>query len=141
MSTRGPSFNDVTVGDSLPELSVDITVTLIVAGAIASRDFTRVHHDKSAAQATGMQDVFMNILTTNGLVGRFVTDWAGPNARIKGLSIKLGTPNLPGDAMKMSGTVKAKDEAEGTVDVDVTGTNSWGDHVTATVKVELPKEA
>jgi hypothetical protein len=43
--------------------------------------------------------------------------------------------------MKMSGTVKAKDEAEGTVDVDVTGTNSWGDHVTATVKVELPKEA
>ena len=141
MSTRGPNFNDVTVGDSLPELSVDITVTLVVAGAIASRDFTRVHHDKSAAQATGMQDVFMNILTTNGLVGRFVTDWAGPNARIKGLSIKLGTPNLPGDAMKMSGTVKAKDEAEGTVDVDVTGTNSWGDHVTATVKVELPKEA
>ncbi len=141
MSTWGPNFNDVTVGDSLPELSVDITVTLVVAGAIASRDFTRVHHDKSAAQATGMQDVFMNILTTNGLVGRFVTDWAGPNARIKGLSIKLGTPNLPGDAMKMSGTVKAKDEAEGTVDVDVTGTNSWGDHVTATVKVELPKEA
>ena len=31
----------------------------------------------------GMQDVFMNILTTNGLVGRYVTDWAGPDARVR----------------------------------------------------------
>ncbi len=53
---------------------------MIVAGALASHDFTAVHHDKAAAQAQGMQDVFMNILTTNGLVGRYVTDWAGPNA-------------------------------------------------------------
>ena len=141
MASRSVTLADVKVGTRLPEQAIDITVALIVGGALASRDFTPVHHDKAAAQATGMQDVFMNILTTNGLVGRYVTDWAGPDAMLRGVNIKLGTPNLPGDTMKMSGTVKAKDEAEGVVEIDVAGTNSWGDHVTGTVKVALPKGA
>jgi acyl dehydratase len=82
----------------------------------------------------------MNILTTNGLVGRFVTDWAGPDARITSVAIRLGTPNLPGDTMKLRGTVKGKNQAKGTVEVDVKGANAWGNHVTGTVVVELPKE-
>ena len=69
------------VGDVLPEVAVDITAKLIVAGAIASRDFQDVHHDKDAAQRLGTPDIFMNILTTNGLVGRYLTDWAGEGAR------------------------------------------------------------
>ena len=119
MATESIRIDDVEVGTALPEQSIDITVTLIVGGALASRDFTPVHHDKAAAQATGMQDVFMNILTTNGLVGRYVTDWAGPDAVLRGVSIKLGTPNLPGDTMKMTGTVKGKDDDEGVVEVDI----------------------
>ncbi len=139
MATESIRIDDVEVGTALPEQSIDITVTLIVGGALASRDFTPVHHDKAAAQATGMQDVFMNILTTNGLVGRYVTDWAGPDAVLRGVTIKLGTPNLPGDTMKMTGTVKGKDDAESVVEVDIAGSNSWGDHVTGTVRVALPK--
>ena len=135
------TFADVAVGATLPELPIPITTTLIVAGALASRDFTNLHHDKAAAQAGGMQDVFMNILTTNGLVGRYVTDWAGPNAVVKRVAIKLGAPNLPGDTMKMTGTVKKKDDAAATIEVEVAGRNSWGDHVTGTVVVALPKKA
>ena len=112
MSFESPSFDSVKVGDALPPLSIAITPSLIVGGAIASRDFTPVHHDADAARAQGMQNVFMNILTTNGLVGRFVTDWAGRDAQLAGVSIKLGAPNLPGDTMKLSGTVKSKDEAK-----------------------------
>ena len=134
-------FGDVKVGDALPELPVDLTVSLVVAGAVASQDYTPVHHDKSAAQAAGMQDVFMNILTTNGLVSRFVTDWAGIDARVKNVNIKLGTPNLPGDAMTMTGAVKAKDDGAGTVEVEVAGKNAWGNHVTGTVTVALPTGA
>jgi acyl dehydratase len=139
MSKQRVTFEKTQVGTELPALSIPITTTLVVAGAIASRDFTPVHHDKSAAQAQGMQDVFMNILTTNGIVGRYVTDWAGPDAVLKGVAIKLGTPNLPGDTMKMSGTVAAKDDASGVVEVKVVGSNSWGDHVTGTVKVALAR--
>jgi len=141
MNTKTLRFDQVAVGNELPPLAIPITTTLVVAGAIASRDFTPVHHDKAAAQAQGMQDVFMNILTTNGLVGRYVTDWAGPDALVKNVSIKLGGPNLPGDTMKMSGKVTAKDDKSGVVDVAVVGANSWGDHVTGTVKIALPKGA
>ena len=83
----------------------------------------------------------MNILTTNGLVSRFVTDWAGIDARVSGVNIKLGTPNLPGDTMTLRGSVVAKDDAAHTVTVSVQGKNSWGDHVTGTVKLVLPTGA
>jgi len=141
MSFETPCFENVSVGDPLPQLSIPITPSLIVGGAIASRDFTPVHHDASAARAQGMQDVFMNILTTNGLVGRYVTDWAGRDARLEGVSIKLGAPNLPGDTMRLSGRVKSKDEARSAVEVEVSGANAWGDHVTATVTLTLPRRA
>jgi len=141
MSAKAIAFKDVSVGTKLPELAIDITTTGIIAGAIASRDYTPVHHDKAAAQSQGLQDVIMNILTTNGLVGRYVTDWAGSDAIVKGVAIKLGAPNLPGDTMKMRGTVTAKDEREATIKIDVVGTNTWGDHVTGTVTVALPTGA
>jgi len=141
MSTGTLTLKEVGVGTKLPEVPIEITTTMIVAGALASRDFTAVHHDRSAAQAQGMQDVFMNILTTNGLVGRYVTDWAGPDAVIKSVAIRLGAPNLPGDTMRLTGTVKAKNEDHGVVEIEVAGRNSWGDHVTGTVKVALPAGA
>jgi acyl dehydratase len=140
MNPNTLSFGAVGVGTALPELPIPITTTLIIAGALASRDYTALHHDKAAAQAGGMQDVFMNILTTNGLVGRYVTDWAGPDAVLKRVAIKLGAPNLPGDTMKMTGTVKKKDDGAKTIEVEVAGRNSWGDHVTGTVVVALPEK-
>jgi acyl dehydratase len=136
MSSSSLKFNDVSVGDELPGLDVPLTPTIIVGGALASRDFTPVHHDKSAAQAQGLNDVIMNILTTNGYVGRYVTDWAGPDAVVKGVSIKLGAPNMPGDTMKMSGKVTSA--ADGVIEVEVVGKNAWGNHVDGSVTVALP---
>ena len=137
MSGREPTLGSVKVGDALPELAIPLTTSLIVSGALASRDFTPVHHDRSAANAVGMKDVFMNILTTNGLVGRYVSDWAGPNAMIRGVKLRLGAPNHPGDTMTFSGSVAAKEGDE--VRVDVVGKNGWGSHVTASVRVALPR--
>jgi acyl dehydratase len=139
MKTR--SYESVNVGDALPELPIPITVTLVVGGALASRDYTPVHHDKAAAQAQGMSDVFMNILTSNGLVGRYVTEWAGPDAFVKNVAIRLGAPNLPGDTMKLVGNVKSKDDAKGELVVEVVGKNGWGNHVTGTVRLALPRNA
>ena len=135
--TTSKKIDDVQVGDALPELKIPLTTSLIVSGALVSRDFTPVHHDKAAAQAAGMPDVFMNILTTNGLVGRYVTDWAGPDATIRNVKIKLGTPNSAGDTMTITGSVSEKEGDE--VTVDVSGKNSWGEHVGATVRVALPR--
>ena len=136
-------FDHVSVGDMLPPLAIDITPTLIVSTAIASRDYQDVHHDKARAQALGSPDIFMNILTSNGLVGRYITDWAGPEAIVVSVKIRLGAPNYPGDTMVMSAEVTAKREEEGAylVDLAVAGRNSIGVHVSGTVVVDLLKSA
>jgi hypothetical protein len=128
----------VSVGDELPALEIPVTATSIIAGAIASRDYQDVHHDALLARERGAKDIFMNILTTNGLVGRFVTDWAGPEALLRGVSIRLGVPNYPGDVMRLTGRVAAVEGGE--VTVEIRGANGLGDHVTGTVKLVLPAE-
>ncbi|WJV47632.1 MaoC family dehydratase [Streptomyces flavofungini] len=145
-------------GDALPPLEIPVTRTLIVAGAIASRDYQDVHHDAELARAKGSPDIFMNILTTNGLVGRYVTDCFGPGAVLRKVAIRLGAPNYPGDTMTLTGTVERVERAgrvervaTGTpgapgapgggvaaVTVRVVGANSIGKHVTGTATVTVP---
>ncbi|MER7931716.1 acyl dehydratase [Streptomyces sp. NPDC093272] len=125
------------VGTELPPLEIPITRTLIVAGAIASRDYQDVHHDAELARRKGSPDIFMNILTTNGLVGRYVTDYFGPTAELRKVAIRLGAPNHPGDTMVLTGRIEELDHTTDTAVIRVTGTNGLGDHVTGTVTVEL----
>ncbi|MGW1640139.1 MaoC family dehydratase [Streptomyces lavendulae] len=123
------------VGDALPPLEIPVTRTLIVAGAIASRDYQDVHHDAELAREKGSPDIFMNILTTNGLVGRYVTDHLGPHAVLRKVAIRLGAPNYPGDTMTLTGTVSALDGD--TAEIRIVGANRIGHHVTGTVTVTL----
>lgn len=95
-----------------------------------------MHHDPTLAQEKGSPDIFMNILTSNGLVGRLVTDWGGPETELRKVAIRLGAPNYPGDTMTLTGKVTAK--ADGLVEVAVVGANKLGNHVTGTVTVALP---
>jgi hypothetical protein len=137
-TTHTPAFADTPVGTDLPELVIPITRTLIVAGAIASRDYQDVHHDHELATDKGSADIIMNILTTNGLVGRYITDWAGTDAIVRAIRIRLGVPNHPGDTMTMTGQVTAADGDTRTVTVSIQGANARGNHVTGTVEVVLP---
>lgn len=142
MSLETLNFDAVEVGDQLAPRVVPITTALVVGGAVASRDFTPVHHDKKAAHQAGLPDVFMNILTSNGLVGSYITNWAGPDSTTKKIDLKLGAPNLPGFVMTITGEVVAKDAALGTVEIEVIGDNNvWGMHMQAKVQVQLPRSA
>jgi hypothetical protein len=137
------ALDEVAVGDELPPLEVPLTRTLIISTALASRDYQDVHHDPVLADERGSKDIFMNILSTNGLVGRYVTDWAGPGAVLTDVNIRLGAPNYPDDTMTLTGTVTARDEAageggRGAVEVTLRGANGLGDHVTGTVRLLLP---
>ena len=138
---RTRTFEEVDVGERLPELAIDLTPTLIVSTAIATRDYQDVHHDRDLAQQRGSKDIFMNILSTNGFVGRYVTDWAGPETVLKRVAIRLGAPNYPYDTMTMAGEVTAKEEVDGVgvLTLDIKGSNSLGDHVTGRVTLALPR--
>jgi acyl dehydratase len=132
--------SEVAVGDELPPFELPVTSSVIVAGAIASRDFMPAHHDAEFARGQGAPDLFMNILTTNGYVARFVTDWAGPEAMIRKIAIRLGAPAIPGQPLRFSGAV-AKTSTEGdecVVEVAIRAANELGNHATGTVIVSLP---
>jgi len=132
-------FEDVEVGQKLPLCPIAITTKLIVAAAIATRDYQDVHHDVEMAKKRGSPNIFMNILTTAGLCTRYVGDWVGSAAKFRSLNIRLGVPNYPGDTMTMSGAVISKSERGGKriVQIGLRGYNHLGNHVTGTVQVEL----
>lgn len=126
----------ITVGEELPALELDVTPTFVVSTALATRDFQDVHHDRDLAVARGSKDIFLNILTDTGLVQRFVTDWAGPTALVRNISIKLGVPCYAYEKLTFTGRVSARENAEYVI--EVVARNSLGDHLTGTVRIEVP---
>ena len=116
------------MSEQLPEWSIEITPTLVVSTAIATRDFQDVHHDKDRAIELGSKDIFLNILTSQGLVQRYVTDSLGRDVEIESIDIRLGAPAYPGDTLTFTGT---RDGDE----IAVTGTVSLGAHVTGKVRL------
>ncbi|KWX68297.1 MaoC family dehydratase [Mycobacterium sp. NAZ190054] len=125
----------IEVGATLPELKIYGDPTFIVSTAIATRDYQDVHHDRDKAQAKGSKDIFVNILTDTGLVQRYLTDWAGPTARIKSIGLRLGVPWYAYDTITFTGEVTAVDD--GVATVKVVGANSLGNHVIATATIVL----
>jgi len=123
----------VTVGEQLPPMTVEATPTFVVSTAIATRDFQDVHHDRDRAIQRGSKDIFVNILADTGLVQRYVTDWAGPAARVRKIAIRLGVPCYAYDTLQFSGEVT--DVAGDDVTVSVVGRGQLGDHVVGTVVI------
>lgn len=139
-ATATLDWRQIKVGDDVTPLEVPITTTVIVAGALASRDFMPVHHDPDFAKRQGSPHIFLNILSTNGLCVRFLTEWAGPEAMVKNLAIRLGVPSYPGDPLSFTGKVSSVTEGkpgEGVVEVTFKGSNKLGDHVTGTAVISL----
>ena len=131
---------DIAVGDVLPALEIPMTATLIAAGAIATRDFMPVHHDRGYAAVQGAPDIFMNILSDTGYCSRFLTDWAGPDAMVTRLAIRLGVPVFPGHTLTYTGEVTgvSTEGDECVVQVSFRASGDIGDHVTGTADLTLP---
>ena len=126
----------IRAGDELPPLVIDVTPTFVVSTALATQDFTPVHHDRDRAVAQGSKDIFLNILTDTGLVQRFVTAWAGPEALIRSIKIRLGVPCYAYETLTFTGRVVSC--AGRDVVVAVSAVDSLGEHVARTVEVTLP---
>jgi acyl dehydratase len=134
------AFETLRVGDELPAMVIDVTPTRVVAGAIASRDFMPVHHDRDYANVQGAPNIFMNILSDTGYCSRFLTDWAGPDAMITNLAIRLGVPVFPGHTLTYTGAITGlrREDDLGVVEVELRATNELGEHVGGTARLTLP---
>ncbi len=113
MSTTGYTsltLDQVQVGDSLPPLVHEVTTTSVILGALASRDWRPMHHDRDfAQQRNGTRDIFMNTPNQAAWLERFITDWAGPKARIGRYKFRMGDSICPGDTMVLRGEVESKE--------------------------------
>jgi hypothetical protein len=123
------------IGEELPPMTIAATPTFVVSTALATRDFQDVHHDRDAAIRRGSKDIFVNILTDTGLVQRYVTDWAGPAALVRSISIRLGVPCYSNDTLEFSGKITEVNGSD--ITVSVVGRGELGEHVLGTVLITL----
>lgn len=133
-------WKTIKAGDELTPMTIDCTATVVVAGAIATRDFMPVHHDRDYAATQGAPNIFMNIMTDNGYASRFLTDWAGPEAMVRKIAIRLGVPAYAGSTLTFTGSVTGTSEegGEGLVEIAFRAATAEGDHMTGTAVVGLP---
>ena len=131
---------DIAKGEKLSPWVVEVTSSLIVAGALATLDAQDVHHDVDLAKSRGFKDIFMNNFTTMGLITRYITDWSGPESVIEEFSFRLGRPQYPNDELHFSGQVTTIEPGlpRSRVTVDVVGLNGLGVHVNCSVIVSIP---
>ena len=142
MTTPTLLQEQVTVGDTLPELAYPVTATTVVLGALAARDWRPMHHDyKFATERNGVQDIFLNTPNQAAWFERYITDWTGPKGRLGRMTFRMRTSVFPGDHMVFRATVTAvgtDDIGCGWVGLDVT--LAIGERVasTCTTRVALP---
>jgi len=105
-AAKSITFDAVKVGDKLPDLPVEVTATTVILGALATRDWRPMHHDKDfAINRNGVKDIFMNTPNLAAWFERYITDWTGPKGRLGRMKFRMRASIFPNDTMVFSGEV------------------------------------
>ena len=127
----------VDVGHSLPTLVVQVTPRVVIMGASASRDWQPQHHDHAWAVAkVGPRGIFLNTPNQAGWIERYLSEWAGPTARLGKLRFRMRRPVCPGDTLHFDGTVTAVNHQW--VDLDLSLTVDGDVVTTCAARLALP---
>ncbi|MFA5964592.1 MAG: hypothetical protein WC804_11300 [Sphingomonas sp.] len=101
------TIGDVAPGLALAPLRFQATATRIVAGALASRDYSRLHHDRGyVAEVAGQRDIFANTQFQAALFERYLGDWSGPQGRVARMRFAMRESIFAGDMVTLTGTVR-----------------------------------
>jgi len=134
-------WEDVQKDEELPPLCMPITVTRCVYLASATRDFSPQHSNRDyAQQRSKTKDVFVNTPFNMGMVGRFLTDWAGPQGTVRRMRMAMRGNVCAGDDMILRGQVTKKyvEGDEHRVDVDVVISTQDGPVTPCSATLVLP---
>ncbi|MHB8439662.1 MAG: hotdog family protein [Acidimicrobiales bacterium] len=138
-------LGDVSVGDAIPVLRYDVTATTVVLGALATRDWRPMHHDKDfAVERNGTRDIFLNTPNQAAWFERYLTDWAGPHGRLGRVTFRMKGSVFPGDTMELRGAVTdvSRDEHGcGWAEVSVSLAVGDDEKTTCRARLALPVDA
>ncbi len=115
-------WEEVEVGQELPELVMPITVTRCALMASASRDFAPQHHNTwYAHNKSKTRDMFLGTHFNMGMMSRFMTDWGGPWSTVRRIQLAMKRSICAGEDMIMTGRVREKyaKDGEHRVDLDI----------------------
>ena len=119
-----PAFEDLTVGDALPPLTVQLSRAQLVRYAGASGDFNPIHWNPRVALEVGLPDVIAHGMLTMACAGRIVTDWTGNPGLVSGLETRFTRPVIVADdagaELALTAVVGALDQAARTARIDIT---------------------
>ncbi len=137
------TIDQVQEGASIPSLSYDVTATTVVLGALASRDFRPMHHDRDFAQVrNGVQDIFLNTPNQAAWFERYLTDWTGPKGRLGRIKFRMKDSVFPGETMTFTGKVdQVSTDETGCAWVDLSVNLAVGDRAVTdcTARIAVPK--
>jgi acyl dehydratase len=107
------SFDDVKVGAELAPVSYPATRLSLVKYCGASGDFNVIHWNERIARSVGLPNVIAHGMFTMAQAGRYVTDWAGPQAVVVDFGVRFSSPVVVPDddigaTIEVSATVEEK---------------------------------
>src|SRR3569833_851346 len=110
--TATVKYDEVEVGQELPERTFPVKRVDLVKYAGASGDFNPIHWNETFAKTVGLPDVIAHGMFTMAEGGRFVTDWAGdPGAEIDygvRFSSMVVVPDDAGAVIVITGKIEDK---------------------------------
>ncbi|HVM11420.1 MAG TPA: MaoC/PaaZ C-terminal domain-containing protein [Actinomycetota bacterium] len=112
-------FEDVNVGDELPERSNRVDRAQLVMYAGASGDFNPIHWNEEFARMVGLPGVISHGMFTMALVTRALTDWLGDAEPIRKVSVQFRKEVRPDETVVARGRVEEKDPDTRTVRVSL----------------------
>lgn len=136
-------FDDVSVGDELSTVDFPLRRVDLVRYAGAGGDFNPIHWNESFAREVGLPDVIAHGMLSMATAARLVTDWCGDPGAVLSYKVRFTrpvvVPNTEGAVVRVGGVVKAKDDEQRSVQVDLVAT-ACGEKVLgrAQVIVRLP---
>jgi acyl dehydratase len=140
-ASRQPEAPATSRVETLPALSLPLTLRRAIQAVAGTRDYYPFHHDEQFARENGAEGIFFNTMFLQAFGGRCATDWFGNDAFLRRLEIAMRASNYVGRTLTVDAAVANVRQEDDRRLVDVEGTLLTEDGPTTGVKWVIEVQA
>jgi hydroxyacyl-ACP dehydratase HTD2-like protein with hotdog domain len=122
-------FEDVNVGDEIPQLVKNTTRAQLFMYSAISWNVHRIHYDNDYAKEEGHPVVLVHGPLQGAFLGQFITDWISPEGTLKKISYTNRGRAFPDEPYIVKGRVtgKSNEDGQNLVECEMWGENKSGE--------------